>query len=153
MADTKKIVQSAVLILLAGAAVGYAIWSQARKTARPSWVGETMITKIDIRTGELIEKPLSYWEKLGPDKNGYYLNEKTGERSIYDTIKCASCGQRVPIDAIPIGGPPVRPTVDESRYVCPKCGGMVYHFPRGAAREASTPGGMSSEVDARPGSK
>ena len=147
--ERKKLIVIAVLVVVIVVAVVIA----SRRTATDTKVGSdiaraanaAMTSMIDMKTLEVFTEPSSDWQgKYKPDASGHFKNPKTGEYTIVPTIKCASCGQLIPMPEVPPDQlpPPVTEKGPASKgahqaynlalakarvkimneYICPRCG-------------------------------
>jgi len=104
--------------------------------------------KIDVKSLEIFTETIGDWHgKYAPDASGSYKNPKTGTYTVVDTMKCAYCGQVIPVPQLPpelvIHTPPgkrgsmpgravLKKIADFQRnYICPKCGHPAM-IPKGA---------------------
>jgi hypothetical protein len=121
------------------------------------------IDKIDMKTLEVFsELPADWKGKYAPDASGHYKNPKTGEYTIVEAMKCASCGQLIPVPEIPADQLPPPPAergavtargniADRQKYAmarglamlkvrqeykCPRCGKSAFRAEGGPAPQA-----------------
>jgi len=120
----------AVVVILLAAVAAAVIWftvSSDRGT-RPAAMGEQVLEKVDVVTGEVVSATREEWEKLGR-KGDRWKNPKTGDYTVVNGMTCEACGALVP-------GPDIslkdkrehEPKWYEQQlddYVCPKCGKRV----------------------------
>ena len=109
--------------------------------------------KIDVKSLEIFTETIGDWQgKYAPDASGRNKNPKTGEYTVVDTMKCAYCGQIIPVTQFPPeliiktpkgqrGSMPSRAVLKkiqdfQLKYICPKCGHPA-NIPKGA--ETKTP--------------
>jgi hypothetical protein len=105
--------------------------------------------KIDMKSYEVFSETLRDWTtKYAPDAAGYYRNPRTGEYTMVTLMKCASCGQLIPVPELPPGLVPNPELVMQrgpegqaartgammavrkfqSDYKCPRCGKYAFPF-------------------------
>ena len=138
--DTKKVaVIAALVVVIVIAAVLTAkrassnAGTEALQQSQQGVMG-AKVDKIDSKSFEVISETLGDWNsKYAADKSGYFKNPKTGEYTMTQIMKCASCGAQIPYPEIPaeLRG---KTKMGESRqreqaidqlladYMCPKCG-------------------------------
>ena len=113
--------------------------------------------KIDMNSYEVFSETLRDWTtKYAPDAAGHYKNPKTGEYTITSLMKCASCGQLIPMPDLPDRlrpnpelvtqrSPEARKAITatltatrefQTEYKCPRCG--KYAFPFALMSSAAT---------------
>ena len=143
MADAKKFAFAVILLVVAIAAVVFAIRRSFHfgPAEAPQWAGQTPMEKIDQKIFQLMTKPLKEWQRLG-QKDGKYKNPETSTYTMVDAIVCEACGEKIPIADLPKYDPDAGPESRRVRmeamqnYRCPKCGkwpGMGTPQERGAA--------------------
>ena len=119
----KQIIGAVVLVIVIVAA-GIWIGRSMRAPGMPLGVAGEMVKKIDFKTMEVVEQTRAKWLELHGKLN-LYKNPKTGEYTVVDMMKCASCGADIPIlpmtdELFKKGFPAIRQA--ETEYKCPKCG-------------------------------
>ena len=125
MGQLKKIAIGAALIIIAGAAIIFAV----RYTFRfggpqsPQWLQDTVVEKIDTETLEIVAKTMSEWENLGY-KGCHYKNPNTGQYTMTTVILCGACGEKIPPPNVVVDPKNPNPQLDMN-YKCPKCGGAA----------------------------
>jgi len=160
----KQIVLVPLLIAVIAAAVLVAV-VRARSELRGPTIPripsplDQKADKIDIKSYEVFSETLRDWTtQYAPDASGHYRNPRTGEYTMADLMKCASCGQLIPQPEIPPGlVPNLEPVVQRGRggeeamkaraakgeairaaitairkfqlaYKCPRCGKNAFSF-------------------------
>ncbi len=103
-----------------------------------------------MKTFEVFAETVRDWAtKYAPDASGRYKNPKTGEYTMVNVMKCASCGRPIPVPTLPddlrpksASGP--RPSREASQalaaamqkfeltYKCPLCGKNAFPPPAAA---------------------
>jgi hypothetical protein len=146
----KKIALIVLLIaVIAAAAVVAAIRVQSELKGPPLLLDQKF-DKIDMKSFEIVSETLRDWNtKYTPDASGHYKNPKTGQYTMVDVMKCASCGQLIPVPDMPLElrsnpelvkarGRGMREAAlammaarekFERNYKCPKCGRNAYPPP------------------------
>ena len=124
----KRIIAAVALVIVVVAA---GIWMvrSIRAPRMPDWVANELVKKIDYKTQEIVALPLGKWMGLHYGKYNLYKNPKTGENTMVDVMKCASCGAEIP--EMPLTEELARKGHDvvqeaRSEYKCPKCGKASY---------------------------
>jgi hypothetical protein len=105
--------------------------------------------KIDMKSYEVFSETLRDWTtQYAPDAAGHYRNPRTGEYTMVTLMKCASCGQLIPLPELPAGlvakpelvlqrgpaGQHARMAAVmairkfQSDYKCPRCGKYAFPF-------------------------
>jgi len=115
------------VVLLAIAAVIWAMRMTGGKRMPAAVAGE-VVRRIDFKTLEVIELPRSEWMGLR-GKYNLYKNPKTGRFTVVDVMRCASCGEEIPVFPVteeaaaegPAGVMKLR-----RAYRCPKCSKPAY---------------------------
>jgi hypothetical protein len=145
--DRKKLVVIAVLVVVIVVAV--VIASKRTANVGPpvelTEAGKAKVDMIDMKTLEVFSELSTDWQtKYAPDASGHFKNPKTGEYTVVKAMKCASCGQLIPVPETPANLLPPKPTArglaakGESikygqamgmarmqvmrDYICPRCG-------------------------------
>jgi len=145
----KKIAGIAILIVVIAVAVTYVIKRQTSGPSAPQELLNAKATKIDIQTGEMIERTVAEWEKLGVEQ-GLYRHPVTKAPTMATPIRCASCGAEIPPVVVApsqpaqttVQGPPdarhvagggvAQPSAHDQEmtlrqsYLCPKCKKPAY---------------------------
>ena len=68
------------------------------------------VQMVDMKTFDIFTETSDDWAgKYAPDASGHYKNPKTGEYTVVKAMKCASCGQLIPVPDIPADLLPVAP--------------------------------------------
>ena len=144
----KKIALIGLLVaVIAAAAVVAAIRARNKLLElTPPPLMDQKFDKIDMKSFEVISETLRDWNSTyAPDASGHYKNPKTGQYTMVDAMKCASCGQLIPVPDLPpeaqtnparnMRGPGVGKAMKvwleakrkfELNYKCPKCGKNAY---------------------------
>ena len=161
--DNKKVAAMVVLVVVIVIAVVVIIkrtGSEAPAAMLPG--GSDRVQMVDMKTFDVFTETSDDWAgKYAPDASGHYKNPKTGEYTVVKAMKCASCGQLIPVPDIPADLLPVappkglvkgKPTVEQmayaralaearmkvlSEYKCPKCGKPAWTPGEGAAPAAA----------------
>jgi predicted RNA-binding Zn-ribbon protein involved in translation (DUF1610 family) len=164
--DRKKVVAMAVLVVVIILAVVITMRRTSNEAPPPGAVAATTanakIDMIDMKTLEVFsELPADWIGKYAPDASGHHKNPKTGEYTIVQAMKCASCGQLIPVpeipaDQLPAGGEKgvissARGNIGERQkaamergmammkirreYICPRCGKSAFR-PQGTAPQS-----------------
>ena len=130
MEGSKRIVIGAVLVIVIVVAAVIVVKRTMGTPPGPTALLERPIEKIDIKTLEVVTLPASEWNgKYMWDSSHpfHFKNPKTGEYSMVDAIKCASCGKLIP-DPFALQGVRMGKVAPEERerilneYICPRCG-------------------------------
>lgn len=123
----RKTAAVVVLLIIITAAVVFVVKRTgvgAGGPAKPAWMLEQQIEKVDILTGESVTRQHQEWERLG-QSGGAYKNPKTGLYTMSDLAICIGCGAKVPVLSAPSGSQPPAPGAP-GKWVptekCPKCG-------------------------------
>ncbi len=151
--NRKKIALIALLITVIAAAALFAVKRVQSELKGPPLLQDQKFDKIDMKSFKIFSETLRDWTtKYTPDAVGRYKNPKTGEYTMVDAVRCASCGQLIPVPQLPAGpGLNVGPTRGRGRgarptraailaamqareeflrnYKCPRCGRNA--FPSG----------------------
>lgn len=124
----KKLIWAVVVAIVAVVAL---VWGIKRSgivgdAEPPPSVTGNIVEKVDMNTGELMEKTFKEWEKLGREEDRY-KNPETGKYTMAIPILCGSCGAKIapppsPPDPYGTGLPLARAMAE---YRCPKCGNPV----------------------------
>ena len=138
----KKIALIALLIAVIAVAAVFTV-KRIRtelKNAPRSLVVDQKFEKIDMKSLEIFAETNNDWKgKYAPDASHRYKNPKTGEYTVVETMKCASCGQTIPEPQIPPEllpkhepgqprakgvNPAMAAAMEQTlrNYKCPKCG-------------------------------
>ena len=139
--NAKKIALIALLaavIAVAAVVTVRRIRNEERNT--PTLYVDQMVEKIDMKSYEVFTETAGDWMgKYAHDASGRYKNPRTGEYTMVDIMRCASCGQPIPVPEMPtialpksgsgkrsgFGANPARTAAIEEfqrNYKCPKCG-------------------------------
>jgi hypothetical protein len=119
-----------LLVVIAGAIV-FIVKAQWGEQPVPERIKSQETRKIDVKTHQIMIKPLIEWNRLG-QKGARYKNPETGEFTMATAIKCWSCREWIPSMPAGGGGPPKVAGVLEqvqAGYVCPLCKERVYEMP------------------------
>jgi rRNA maturation protein Nop10 len=129
--ESKKIAIFAVLLAVVIVAVAIMVKRTAGGPAVPAWVLDQQVEKIDIKSLEVITARLGDWDgKYAPDASGLWKNPKTGEYTMTGVMKCAACGQPIPVPQQPAGKGTAPGTMANLRdYKCPRCGKNAFGGP------------------------
>ncbi len=141
--NRKKIALIALLIAVIAAAALVALMRVRSELKTPMVLLDRKVQKIDMKSLEVFSETFRDWmTKYAPDMVGRYRNPRTGEYTIVEAMKCASCGQLIPVPQMPAGlewkpnrgrgsGPEARAAMMaqmtaivefQRNYKCPKCG-------------------------------
>jgi rRNA maturation protein Nop10 len=146
--NLKKIALIALLIAVIAAAAVLAVRRARSELKTPllfqKFVDERenqKLEKIDMKSLEVFSETVRDWAtQYAPNTDGYYKNPKTGEYTVVEAMKCASCGQLIPAPQLPAGlaqkmrggrnhGPSPEAIAEmvavkksQSNYKCPRCG-------------------------------
>jgi predicted RNA-binding Zn-ribbon protein involved in translation (DUF1610 family) len=145
--DRKKLVVIVVLVVVIVVAVVIVMKRTSNEPPPAPVVGSaaTKVDLIDMKTLEVFSELSTDWQtKYAPDASGHFKNPKTGEYTVVKAMKCASCGQLIPVPETPADQLPPKPTarglaakgesikygeaMGKARmqlmrgYICPKCG-------------------------------
>jgi len=137
--DTKKVLAIVVLVAVIVLAVVFALRRnssselQEKMQAGQKGVLSQKEDKIDIKTYEIIPETVADWSsKYAPDSSGHWKNPKTGEYTMAQVLKCASCGAEIPFPDMPtkptekgrLGKVKLEHEQEQilADYICPKCG-------------------------------
>jgi rRNA maturation protein Nop10 len=136
--NRKKIAIAVLLIAAIAVAVAVTV-KRVRselKAQPPTLQVDQKFPKIDIKSLEVFWETTSDWAtQYAPDVSGRYKNPATGEQTMVDVMKCASCGQLIPVPQ-PSPAATARQqkrevtihSAAEAReallrdYICPRCG-------------------------------
>jgi rRNA maturation protein Nop10 len=160
----KKIALIALLIaVIAGFAVFAVIRVRHEAKMMPTMLVDQLVQKIDMKTLEVIGETNADWrDKYAPNAAHYYKNPNTGEYTMTDIMKCASCGQIIPKPQIAPeflpkrapGEPRPDPKSDTTlvdamqktlnAYLCPRCGKHAW-VPPPQKSKSSQPGQPKSK--------
>jgi rRNA maturation protein Nop10 len=130
--ESKKIVILTVLIAVVIVAAVLTVKRTTSGPAVPAWVMDQQVEKIDIKSLEVITARLGDWDgKYAPDASGLWKNPKTGEYTMAGVMKCAACGQLIPVpqQAAGKGTAPGTMATPQTDYKCPRCGKNAFGFP------------------------
>jgi hypothetical protein len=147
--NRKQIALIPLLIAVIVAAVLSAVVRVRNELALPrrepasAWNRE--LQRIDMKSFEVFSETLRDWTtKYAPNGAGRYRNPRTGEYTVVEPMKCASCGQLIPVPATmpppawPFLGPGKRIDGEAAiaalkaladfklNYKCPKCGKRAF---------------------------
>ena len=124
-----------LIAVIAGAVVITVERARSEMKAEPKLAVDQTYPKIDVKTLEVISEPIADWQtKYAPDKSGRFKNPHTGEYTMVEVMKCASCGQLIPLPqhffAASQKGPPPKSGPESAaatqelmrNYICPRCG-------------------------------
>jgi hypothetical protein len=167
--DSKKLAAIGVLVVVIVVAVVITMKRTGNEAPPAGAFGtETAskkMDKIDMKTLEVFSELPSDWSgKYAPDASGRYKNPKTGEYTVVDAMRCASCGQLIPVPEIPADQLPPPPAKGPARsladigarqkygaakglamlkarqsYICPRCGKPAFGVAGTAGAEGTTP--------------
>jgi hypothetical protein len=151
-----KIVIIAFLIVIIVAAVVFGVIQIRTQLKGPTTYLDMKFPKIDMNSYEVFSATRVDWAtRYAPDASGHYKNPKTGTYTVVDMMKCASCGQPIPVPPMPPDlwskaslakytprrspgrrGPAPEFIAKmaaiqawESNYKCPRCGQNAFEFP------------------------
>jgi len=156
-----KVVAAALLIAVIAAAVIFGVIQVRNQLKGPTTYLDMKFQKIDMNSYEVFAETRSDWTtEYAPDASGHYKNPKTGAYTMVDMMKCASCGQPIPVPHVPPevfsraslakytpppdsrrGPPPevlsrmAAAAAWESTYKCPRCGKNAFPSPPNAAEQ------------------
>jgi hypothetical protein len=101
--NPKKIAFVVLLIAVIAVAAVFAVKRvRTEMKQAPTLYADQKLQKIDMKTLELFSETSADWmTKYAPDASGCYMNPKTGEHTVVATMKCASCGQLIPVPRAP----------------------------------------------------
>jgi hypothetical protein len=136
--NRKKIAIAVLLIAAIAVAVAVTVRRvRSELKARPPTLQvDRKFPKIDVKSLEVFWETTSDWAtQYAPDASGRYKNPATGEQTMVDVMKCASCGQLIPLPQLSPGASALPPGQEAGRhsaaaaraallrdYICPKCG-------------------------------
>ncbi len=91
----------ALIVLLLAVIAFFAVFAAKRVRTEvkmmPTMVLDQKVQKIDMKTLEVFAETSADWQtKYAPDASHRYKNPNTGEYTMVDTMRCASCGQLIP---------------------------------------------------------
>jgi predicted RNA-binding Zn-ribbon protein involved in translation (DUF1610 family) len=135
-----------LIAVIAGAVVIAVKRARSELKAQPKLAVDQTYPKIDVKTLEVFSETLADWQtKYAPDKSGRFKNPGTGEYAMVDVMKCASCGQLIPVpqrsSATSQKGAPAKSGPEAAaaanaanqellrEYICPRCGKHVWFPP------------------------
>jgi rRNA maturation protein Nop10 len=146
----KKTALMALLVAVTAAAAVVAVKRVQSEINGPPLLMDRKFDKIDVNSLEIFSETLRDWTtKYAADASGRCKNPRTGEYTMVDTMKCASCGQIIPVPQIPADLGP-SPELVKARgrgfakeilalmnakeeflrnYKCPKCGKNAFVMP------------------------
>jgi predicted RNA-binding Zn-ribbon protein involved in translation (DUF1610 family) len=126
------------VIAAAGAFAGLRVWNEIKG---PSVGAEFKFEKIDMKSLEIFSETGNDWTTIyKADETGRFKNPKTGEYTMVNIMRCASCGQPIPMPELPAAlmpqrepGKKINPRMGMQEiatamqnvlrdYKCPKCG-------------------------------
>ncbi len=131
--DMKKLVAMAVLVVVIVVAVVIVVKRTSNEAPPMTAEADKTLDMIDMKSLEVFSETPADWNgKYAADASGRHKNPKTGEYTIVEAMKCASCGQLIPRPEIPADQLPPAPP------------GMQKGFVRGGNR-----GGTSNYLQAK----
>jgi len=126
MHAVKKIILLVALIVAIAIAIFFAVKSALRmeRPTRPDWSMRQPVELIDKDSFEVVTMTDGERLKL-PKQNGYYKNPKTGTYTLTRCVRCANCGEKVPMPPVP-EDMLARHNLEEigtwaAKQICPKC--------------------------------
>jgi predicted RNA-binding Zn-ribbon protein involved in translation (DUF1610 family) len=156
--DSKKVVIMVVLVVVIVIAVVLLAKRTGNEPAPVLAAANDQVQMVDMKSLEVFTESSNDWAgKYKPDASGHYKNPKTGEYTVAQGMKCASCGQLIPVPEIPPDQlpPPATKEPGEGRgnkaairyarakqavlaevlrnYKCPRCGKSATTAEGGAA--------------------
>jgi predicted RNA-binding Zn-ribbon protein involved in translation (DUF1610 family) len=146
----KKIGLMALLVAVIAVAAVITAKRVRSELKGPPLLLDRKFDKIDMKSFEIISETLRDWNtKYAADASGRYKNPRTGAYTMVDAMKCASCGQLIPVPEMPADLRP-SPKLVKARgrgfggelraleaakdeflrnYKCPKCGKNAFAMP------------------------
>jgi phage FluMu protein Com len=128
-----------LIVIIVLAALFTVKWTRSETPATAMSFTDLKEDRIDMKSLEVITETIGDWQsKYAPDASGRYKNPKTGEFTMVEIMKCAWCGQLIPVAQLPpeliIKTPPgkrgsmpgrnvLKKIADfQLNYKCPRCG-------------------------------
>lgn len=100
--DMKKLVAMAVLVVVIVVAVVIVVKRTSNEAPPMTAEADKTLDMIDMKSLEVFSETPADWNgKYAADASGRHKNPKTGEYTIVEAMKCASCGQLIPRPEIP----------------------------------------------------
>ena len=100
--NLKRIALTALLIAVIAAAAVFTVNRMRAEQSGPTLFADQKFEKIDVNSFEVFAETTRDWEtKYAPDASGNWKNPRTGEYTMVEAIKCASCGQFIPVPKMP----------------------------------------------------
>jgi predicted RNA-binding Zn-ribbon protein involved in translation (DUF1610 family) len=129
--ERKNLVIGVVLLAVIIAAVVLTVRRSTVGDKTPDAIMNRQIQRIDYKTSEIISESFHDWLfKYGVDEHtGRFKSPKTGEFSMVDIVKCASCGKLIPVPYASMDDKKDHPDLYRSlqeAYLCPLCGKHAY---------------------------